>query len=69
MTTKERLEEMLQKTEVIKAGGGPAKVDKQHASGKLTARERLDVLLDKNSFVELGRFVEHRCVNGGQEKK
>lgn len=69
MTTKERLEEMFQKTEVIKAGGGPAKVDKQHASGKLTARERLDVLLDKNSFVELDRFVEHRCVNFGQEKK
>ena len=69
MTTKEKLEEMLQKTEVIKAGGGPAKVDKQHASGKLTARERLDILLDKNSFVELDRFVEHRCVNFGQEKK
>src|SRR5574344_717525 len=60
---------MLEKTEVIKAAGGEKRVAKQHESGKLTARERINLLLDQDSFVEMDRFVEHRCVNFGQEKK
>ena len=60
---------MLKKTEVILAAGGEKRVAKQHASGKLTARERIAALLDEGSFVELDRFVHHRCTNFGQEKK
>ncbi len=48
------------KAKVI-AGGGQKRIDKQHASGKLTARERITALLDPGSFVELDAFVEHRC--------
>ncbi|HEU0067490.1 MAG TPA: carboxyl transferase domain-containing protein, partial [Sphingomonas sp.] len=47
------------------AGGGDRRVAAQHAKGKLTARERLDVLLDENSFEELDMFVEHNCVDFG----
>ena len=48
-------------------GGGQARIDRQHASGKLTARERLDLLLDKGSFVELDRFVTHRSHDFGMD--
>lgn len=44
-------------------GGGAARLEKQHASGKLSARERIDLLLDAGSFVEMGRFVTHRCTD------
>lgn len=50
-------------------GGGQEKIDKQHRDGKLTARERLDILLDPGTFVELDRFVTHRCHDFGMEKK
>jgi propionyl-CoA carboxylase beta chain len=46
-------------------GGGAARVAAQHAKGKLTARERLHLLLDKGSFVEYDRFVEHNCTQFG----
>ena len=69
MTTQERIEKMLKKSEVILAAGGEKRVAKQHADGKMTARERIDALLDEGSFVELDRFVKHRCTNFGQEKK
>ena len=49
-------------------GGGPARIDKQHAAGKLTARERIDLLLDPGSFVELDRFVTHRCSDFGMRE-
>jgi len=48
-----------------KLGGGQARIDAQHAKGKLTARERLDLLLDEGSFVELDRFVVHRSDDVG----
>src|SRR4029078_3776221 len=48
-------------------GGGKDRVDKQHAAGKLSARERVDLLLDPNSFVELDRFVTHRCADFGMQ--
>ena len=44
-----------------KLGGGETRLQKQHDKGKLTARERIDILLDKNSFVEMDMFVSHRC--------
>ena len=69
MSTQERIEKMLKKAEVIIAAGGEKRVAKQHESGKMTARERIAALLDEGSFVELDRFVRHRCTNFGQEKK
>ena len=50
------------------AGGGPARVAQQHEKGKLTARERLDLLLDQGSFVELDRFVTHRATDFGLDQ-
>src|SRR5512136_220067 len=50
-------------------GGGQARIDKQHQDGKLTARERIDLLFDPGTFVELDRFVTHHCTDFGMEKK
>jgi propionyl-CoA carboxylase beta chain len=50
-------------------GGGPERVARQHAAGKLTARERLDLLLDPGSFEEVDRLVMHRCQDFGMEKQ
>jgi len=50
-------------------GGGPVRIDRQHAMGKLTARERLDLLLDPGSFVELDAFVTHRTTGFGMEEQ
>src|SRR5574344_1531218 len=50
-------------------GGGEKAIEKQHAKGKLTARERIDLLLDKGSFEEMDMFKLHRCTNFGMEKK
>ena len=69
MSTQERIEKMLKKAEVIIAAGGEKRIAKQHEQGKMTARERIAALLDEGSFVELDRFVKHRCYNFGQEKK
>lgn len=69
MSTQAKIDKMLQKSEVILAAGGEARIAKQHASGKMTARERINALLDEGSFVELDRFVKHRCTNFGQGSK
>ena len=50
-------------------GGGEARIAQQHKRGKLTARERIDLLLDPGSFVEIGRFVTHRCTDFGMEEQ
>ncbi len=50
-------------------GGGQARIDRQHKAGKLTARERIDALLDPDSFVELDKFVTHRCNDFGMDKQ
>ena len=49
-------------------GGGQKRIDSQHAKGKLTARERLEILLDEGSFEEIDMYVEHNCVDFGMEK-
>ena len=49
-------------------GGGVSKIEKQHESGKMTARERIDTLLDKGTFVELDKLMVHRCSNFGMDK-
>ena len=56
------------RVEKIAAGGGEKRIAKQHASGKMTARERITALLDAGSFVELDAFVEHRCTAFGMDK-
>ena len=53
------------KRAAARLGGGEKRIDAQHAKGKLTARERLDVLLDEGSFEELDMYVEHNCVDFG----
>ena len=62
-------EERLDRLERIRAeamlGGGPARIERQHAMGKLTARERLELLLDPGSFVELDALVTHRSSDFG----
>jgi len=50
-------------------GGGPERIKKQHEGGKLTARERIDLLLDPGSFIEIGAFVVHRCNDFGMESQ
>ncbi|NLP41593.1 MAG: methylmalonyl-CoA carboxyltransferase [Veillonellaceae bacterium] len=51
------------------AAGGEKRVEKQHAAGKMTARERIEVLLDAGTFVELDSFVTHRCTNFNMDKE
>jgi len=59
----DKLQQLHDKKQKISEGGGQSRIAKQHESGKMTARERLSVLLDKGSFVELDAFVSHRCTN------
>ena len=60
MGTVDKLMDLQQRRAAVEAGGGEAKIKKQHDSGKKTARERINALLDEGSFVEVDAFVEHR---------
>ena len=51
---------------IASLGGGVDKIEKQHESGKMTARERIEMLLDKGTFVELDKLMVHRCTNYGR---
>ncbi|MGH7540918.1 MAG: acyl-CoA carboxylase subunit beta [Gemmatimonadota bacterium] len=62
---RERLSELEERAQRALEGGGRERLEGQHERGKLSARERLDILLDPASFVELDRFVEHRCHDFG----
>ena len=64
----ELMKNLREREEKVKAGGGEKRVKAQHEKGKLTARERISLLLDKDSFVELDLLVEHRCNNFGMDK-
>jgi len=68
LTINELMKNLREKEEKVKAGGGEKRVKAQHEKGKLTARERISLLLDKDSFVELDLLVEHRCNNFGMDK-
>ena len=68
-TVQEKIDQMNAKKAHIRLGGGAARIEKQHAKGKYTARERLEKLFDEGTFVELDMFMKHRCTNFGQEKK
>ncbi|HMJ59892.1 MAG TPA: acyl-CoA carboxylase subunit beta [Gemmatimonadales bacterium] len=65
MSMREKLELLQQKRAESEQGGGAERIATQHQKGKMTARERLDVLLDPGSFVELDRFVTHRATDFG----
>ncbi len=65
----ENIKELEKKAKAAKLGGGRARIEKQHAKGKLTARERLDILLDEDSFQEWDMFVEHRAVDFGMDEQ
>lgn len=60
--------EIEKKRKIARMGGGQDKLDKQHAKGKLSARERIEILLDPDSFEETGIFVEHRCQHFSMDK-
>ena len=63
--SKKQLAELRKRHEQAEEAGGAARVERQHKSGKLTARERINQLLDQNSFVEVDKFVTHQCQNFG----
>jgi methylmalonyl-CoA decarboxylase alpha subunit len=63
-----KLDDLRQRKQKIALGGGVDRIEKQHAKGKLTARERINLLFDEGTFVELDAFVKHRCTNFGMEK-
>ncbi len=64
-----KIQHLVDLREKARLGGGEKAIEKQHAKGKLTARERIDLLLDKGSFEEMDMFKLHRCHNFGMEKK
>ena len=65
----EIIEQLERKRAQAKQGGGEARIRAQHAKGKLTARERIEILFDEDSFAEWDIFVEHRCVDFGMQEK
>lgn len=66
---KEKIDQMAALNHQAELGGGEDRIAKQHAAGKLTARERIELLLEKGSFVEVDKFVTHRCTEFGLEKQ
>ena len=69
MTLNERIQELHDRTSALRAGGGEKAIAKQHSQGKLTARERIVLLLDPDSFHEIGLFVRHACTDFGMQNK
>lgn len=63
----EKIKSLVERRDRARLGGGQKRIDAQHQKGKLTARERLDLLLDKGSFEEFDMFVQHRCTNFGMD--
>jgi len=69
MGSQETLDELKRRHAEAELGGGKARIDKQHDAGKLTARERIDLLLDPGTFIELDKFKTHRCADFGMGEK
>src|SRR5687767_15994072 len=69
MTMREKLELLERRRAEAELGGGEKRLKAQHDKGKLSARERLDLLLDPGTFVELDRFVVHRSTDFGLDKQ
>ncbi len=68
MTNQQKLNKLIELRTEAKMGGGEKRIEKHHAQGKMTARERIDLLLDEGSFEEMDMFVTHRCTNFGMDK-
>src|SRR5665811_1740066 len=68
MSYQDKIEQLSKMKEASRLGGGQRRIDAQHKRGKLTARERLALLLDDGSFEEFDMYVEHRCIDFGMEK-
>ena len=68
MSNQDKIKNLIDLRAEAKLGGGAKRIDAQHAKGKLTARERIDLILDEGSFEEFDMFVTHRCTNFGMEK-
>jgi propionyl-CoA carboxylase beta chain len=66
---RDRLEELRKRVAEAEAGGGPERRERQHKEGKLSARERIELLLDEDSFEELDKFVRHHCTDFGMEEQ
>jgi acetyl-CoA carboxylase carboxyltransferase component len=67
MSNQDKIQKLIDLRTEAKLGGGQKRIDAQHAKGKMTARERIEVLLDEGSFEEFDMFVTHRCTNFGME--
>src|SRR5258707_3607730 len=63
------MEQLRRISEEAEAGGGPERREREHKAGKLSARERIELLLDEGTFEELDKFVRHRCVDFGSEEQ
>src|SRR2546429_6567532 len=64
-----KLDQLRERQQQAEAGGGAARVEKQHAAGKMTARERVEFLLDEGSFQEFDKLVEHRSHDFEMDKQ
>jgi len=69
MAIQEKIKELIDKRAAARLGGGEKRIEKQHANGRYTARERIDMILDEGSFEEFDMFVKHRSHNFGMEKQ
>ncbi len=69
MSKQDKIKQLIDLRAEAKLGGGEKKIETQHRKGKMTARERIEILLDEGSFEEYDMFVTHRCTNFGMEKK
>ncbi len=65
----DRLEELRRRSAEAEAGGGPERREREHKAGKLTARERIHLLLDEGTFEELDKFMRHRCTDFGMDEQ
>lgn len=69
MSFTEKLQQLAERDRLAELGGGQDRIIKQHAAGKLTARERIDLLLDPGTFIELDKFVVHQCNDFDMQEK
>src|SRR6202047_209023 len=65
----DRMEELRRLSAEAEAGGGTERREREHKAGKLTARERIHLLLDENTFEELDKFMRHRCTDFGMDEQ
>ena len=69
MKREEKIDELNRRSKLAEAGGGPQRLERQHKEGKMTARERIDLLLDEGTFEETDKLVTHRCTDFGMEEQ